>query len=78
MSKGFHKSIEMITFSFFNLLKFLSDDPVVWTWHFHCSYLGLIPGQRIKILQAMQSSQKRKKKMLLCITVIEFSLLIFS
>ena len=81
LSKGFHKSIEMITwFLFFNLLEFLSGGPVVWTWHFHCSYLGLIPGQRTKILQVMKCSQKRKKKRkkkLLCITLFEFSLLIF-
>ena len=46
------------------LLKRFRDfpgSPVVRTWRFQCHGLGLIPGQRTDIPQAMQLSQKKKK-----------------
>ena len=35
------------------------SSPVVRTQHFHCWGLGSIPGQKAKILQAVQRSQKK-------------------
>ena len=36
------------------------DGPVVRTRNFHCDGLGLIPGQRTEILQAVRCGKKKK------------------
>ena len=41
------------------------DGPVVRTWQFHCWGPGSILGQGIRIMQATQHGQKKKKKSLI-------------
>ena len=40
------------------------DGPVVRTWQFHCWGPGSILGQGIRIMQATQHGQKKKKKII--------------